>query len=298
MSHNIPLISAIMLTYNSDKYIESALNGLLKQTYGNLEIIISDDHSTDDTWNKIKSFISLNESNHSVVKYQQPKNLGLTAHLNKLIKKSKGDFIVLFAGDDNHYSDRVTLLYQKWLETDCSDCSIFTNAVVIDENGVESGLYYKNPDITSLNSLKENGNFWIGGFSHGFSRNLFEKYGELPSGTFQEDAIFAFRALLNGGIFFIDEPTVQYRIHDSNSYKPTVLTKLLKLEKSEKKVLENALIDLDKYNSLTLDDYQKIKLKIKLRLWKKIILSSNAWFVKVKFLFRKFKSLVRKKLVN
>ena len=56
MKNTTPLVSIIIPCYNVSGYVEKAVTSILNQSYNNLEIFLIDDASTDDTWQKIKSF--------------------------------------------------------------------------------------------------------------------------------------------------------------------------------------------------------------------------------------------------
>lgn len=71
------LISFFALTYNQEKYIEESLKGLLSQTYSPLEIIISDDCSTDKTFEIIKKVVSDYKGTNKILINRNEKNLGL-----------------------------------------------------------------------------------------------------------------------------------------------------------------------------------------------------------------------------
>ena len=98
-------VSVIMSAYNAENSIEKTMSSLLMQTYENLEIIIADDGSTDNTYNLLKKFSQTNK-NISVIKNSE--NLGLTRSLNILIDLSKGYYIARQDADDYSNATRIT----------------------------------------------------------------------------------------------------------------------------------------------------------------------------------------------
>ncbi|MCA0348435.1 MAG: glycosyltransferase [Bacteroidetes bacterium] len=98
---NNPTVSICMITYNHAKYIEKAIEGVLFQkTNFNIELIISNDNSTDDTDIVIKKIIK-EKDNHKIIKYfNQEKNLGMMKNFIFALNVCKGEYIALCEGDD------------------------------------------------------------------------------------------------------------------------------------------------------------------------------------------------------
>ena len=110
MSKHNPVISVIMSTYNEEKNIETSLKSLLDQTFGDFEIIVVDDASTDNTRNIIQGF--RDERIHLICNEE---NQGLTKNLNKALKYAKGKYIARMDGDDIAFPKRFEEQY-KYME--------------------------------------------------------------------------------------------------------------------------------------------------------------------------------------
>ena len=95
--NNADLISVIMSTYNNEKSIESSVNSILNQTYKNIEFLIIDDFSTDNTYEILNN---LKNTDERLKIYRKSSNIGLTKSLNKLVAKSSGLFIARQDADD------------------------------------------------------------------------------------------------------------------------------------------------------------------------------------------------------
>lgn len=89
---NDPLVSVIIPCYNHGGYLSQAIESVLNQTYSNVEIIVIDDGSVDDT--------ALVAKKYEKIKYHHQQNQGLSASRNKGLELSKGDFIVFLDADD------------------------------------------------------------------------------------------------------------------------------------------------------------------------------------------------------
>jgi len=90
-----PFLSVIIPTYNSSNFIEDTIQSILDQSYKNFELLILDDCSQDDTFEKIKNF-----KDKRIRLLKNEFNRGYVFSLNKLISISKGDFIVRNDHDD------------------------------------------------------------------------------------------------------------------------------------------------------------------------------------------------------
>lgn len=96
-----PLVSVRVLTYNSGKYVIETLESIKAQTYSNIELIVSDDCSTDDTVQKVQSWIDDNSTRFVDVTFlTSAKNTGVSANYNRSLQPCKGEWIKGIAGDD------------------------------------------------------------------------------------------------------------------------------------------------------------------------------------------------------
>lgn len=99
-----PLVSIIMPVYNSEKYLRESIYSILNQTLKNLELIIIDDRSSDDSIEIIHSFI---KKDNRIKLYINKENKGAASSRNLGISYSKGKYIALMDSDDISYSNRL-----------------------------------------------------------------------------------------------------------------------------------------------------------------------------------------------
>lgn len=92
---NSKLISVIIPAYNTQRYIERCVNSVLSQTYDNVEIIVIDDGSTDNTEEKCRQF-----KKNAVLKYFKTPNRGVSSARNLGIEKANGEYIFFVDADD------------------------------------------------------------------------------------------------------------------------------------------------------------------------------------------------------
>lgn len=121
MDKAAPLISIIIPCYNVAAYVEKAIQSILQQTYTNLEILIIDDASTDNTLEKINSF--KNERIQVITFKENTQKIGA---VNEVLKKVKGDYIAFQDSDDWSEPTRIQEQLNEFLkDTELGIC--FTN---------------------------------------------------------------------------------------------------------------------------------------------------------------------------
>ena len=124
-----PLVTIVVPMYNVEKYIEKCINSLLNQTYQNIEIIIINDGTKD---NSLAIAERKAKEDRRIKIISQP-NQGLSAARNTGIDNASGDYICFVDSDDFIHTDYVKLLLECILENDV-DISV-CNFFYIDEQG-------------------------------------------------------------------------------------------------------------------------------------------------------------------
>ncbi|MBL7893362.1 MAG: glycosyltransferase [Bacteroidia bacterium] len=98
---SVPLVSVILPVYNAEKYVGSAIQSILDQSYSNFELLVIEDGSTDRSLEIIRSF-----TDKRIVVIENNKNIGLVASLNKGIESSRGTYIARMDADDESMPER------------------------------------------------------------------------------------------------------------------------------------------------------------------------------------------------
>lgn len=133
---NSPLVSVIIPCYNAEKYVESAVRSIMNQTYKNLEIIITDDCSSDNTFAILEKLAA---EDSRIKLYKNETNLKIVKTLNKMIQFANGKYIARMDADDISLPDRVENQVE-FLEKNSDIAFCGTNAWHINENGKKNGL--------------------------------------------------------------------------------------------------------------------------------------------------------------
>ena len=103
-----PLVTFALFAYNQEQYIREAVEGAFSQTYEPLEIILSDDCSSDRTFEIMQEMAAAYEGPHEVRVRRSQLNRGISSHFKEVIEQSSGHYIVLAAGDDISLPERAT----------------------------------------------------------------------------------------------------------------------------------------------------------------------------------------------
>ena len=207
-----PLVTFVLFTYNQENYIAEAVAAALAQEYSPLEIIISDDCSTDATFEIAKKIVNSYSGSNSIILNRNEVNLGLISHVNKLNKIAKGELIVVAAGDDVSLVERTSVIVDVWLRNGKKPCSIHSPVICINADGKENEL--RVPPI-ALKKMTEKqlcaSCSLVIGASHAWTKSVVNEFGPIVYVDAYEDLVIAFRSYLIGDIIYIDKVLVKYR---------------------------------------------------------------------------------------
>jgi len=135
-----PLVSVVCLCYNHERFVAEALESVLQQTYSNLEVIVVDDCSTDESVSILKKVVS--NRSHKIQLLELKQNLGNCKAFNRGLALATGDFIIDFATDDVMLSDRIERQVRFFEKQQENVGVVFTDAIYINENGGLIGNHY------------------------------------------------------------------------------------------------------------------------------------------------------------
>ncbi len=115
MTHSTPLVSVLVCNYNYGKYISETLESILQQDYKNLEIVIVDDGSQDNSVEKINTFVDKHPEATFSLKLKS-KNQGICYARNDAIDMAKGEHFIFLDSDDTIPSGYISTLYKTAVE--------------------------------------------------------------------------------------------------------------------------------------------------------------------------------------
>jgi len=272
-----PIVSVVMPTKNSERYIKEAINSILNQTFSDFEFIIVDDQSTDHTVSIIKSY------SDSRIRFFSGSNMGISAALNQGIKCSIGKYIARMDADDislpTRFEAQVEFLEENPQVGVCgTKVSPISDQAFYDSSW--GGWIKTTPKVIDLLGPVV--------FCHPtvfLRRSIVDKYGlyyneDLHSA---EDQELWYRAIRVTDFYNVDQKLLLYRIHKSNATKKNsnegeiVLAQLkldlldwLGIEKIDYSHLDQEALVHNLFDKVEESHYQELFQQLKSSRWIKI----------------------------
>jgi glycosyltransferase involved in cell wall biosynthesis len=208
-----PLVSIALCTYNGEKYIRQQLDSILDQTYRNLEVIIVDDCSTDNTFNIVSDYAGRDSR---IRCFKNEINLGFNKNFEWAITLTTGSYIAISDQDDIWLPRKIESLLNavqdKWL--------VFSDSVFINDHNqvLESKMFHTDNTATNkyMRSYKSIllGNF-VTGHTTLFKKEFINYFLPFPENGFY-DWWMGFVALYHQKIVFLGDVLTQYRVDDAS----------------------------------------------------------------------------------
>ena len=210
-----PKVTFAIIAFKQQNFIQEAIKGALAQTYSPLEIILSDDCSTDRTFEIMSEIAAAYQGPHEIILNRNRENLGIAGHVNRIMEIASGEWIVGAAGDDISLPQRVAETIKEAF-AEPGSYSIFGDLEYIRDD--TSNHMRFEPDLSShdLPQMIRLGGAKVAGPSHAWNRAVFDVFGPLPSDAYSEDRVIPFRAALLGQIRWVPKVWTKYRLHDSS----------------------------------------------------------------------------------
>lgn len=257
------LITVSVVTYNHAPYIKECIDSILGQTWQNLEILVVDDCSTDETVDLVKSC-----GDPRINLITKKKNRGVSDSTDIYLRQAAGRYIATMCGDDRMATPFKIEKQVEFLKRNEWCSVVFSDIELIDEHGVlldpqkspakqilqvfESGIENQDPKQL-LNTFFLKGNV-LAGPTMLADMKVFHQFGSFDRRYLQlQDFDMSIRLLINGvGIAVVPEKTVSYRIRD-NQMNLSAITN----ESANRLIYERAKI-LEQYWKITLQQFKAI----------------------------------------
>lgn len=112
-----PLVTFAIFTFNQEKFVREAIQAAFAQTYEPMEIILSDDCSSDQTLEILQTMAREYRGTKHVIARQTKSNCGTLLHVAEVAKLARGELLVLAAGDDVSKPQRTSTLVEAWQDS-------------------------------------------------------------------------------------------------------------------------------------------------------------------------------------
>lgn len=219
--NNLPLVSIIVITYNSSNYVCDTLNSVIAQTYKNIELIISDDYSSDNTVEVCKRWLKDHKHTNVLVKLLTThKNTGTSGNCNRGLGVAKGEWIKVIAGDDilvpTAIEDYVNFinLYPNTKHV-VANYSCFNDAIKLMPNRTSRYLF-RNEVTAEWQYAVIQKMFFGSGPTYFIHTNILRQIGGYDERfPLQEDYPLFIKMIKNGyKLEYLDKVTVYYRVSE------------------------------------------------------------------------------------
>ena len=203
----LPLVTFALFAYNQEKYIREAVEGAFSQTYAPLEIILSDDCSTDRTFEIMQEMAAAYHGPHRVRVRRNEVNFGTALHVSAVASVSQGKLIVVAAGDDISLPLRTEKLTQAWIERGSSASAVHSKLIEISDADpakrkevsarvepyakVDAQWYIRHKALPFLSP------------TCAYSRSVFDSFPQLIGGSIIKMAPFLFAHVLSAIYFWL-----------------------------------------------------------------------------------------------
>ena len=200
-------ISVCMATYNGEKYIKEQLESILSQIGENDEVIISDDSSTDNTVEIIKSF-----KDNRIKIFENQKFKSPIFNFENALNNATGDIIVLSDQDDIWKANKIETIKKYMHNYDL----VLSDADIIDEKGniLHKSFYKLNGSKNGFikNIVK---NSYLG-CTMAFNKKILDKSLPFPKDLPMHDSWIGLIGEMYGKVYFIEDKLISYRRHGNN----------------------------------------------------------------------------------
>lgn len=209
---SFPLISIVVATYNGERFLRKQLDSILAQSYNNIELIIGDDNSSDNTIDILNAY-----AKHYPVKIiLNEENIGYVKNFERLLFYCSGDYIAFCDQDDIWLPNKLEILFNAIESYEC----VHSDAFLIDENDdiISDSFSSSTHKICLPNRLIDLGfNGCVTGCTMLVKRSLIAEILPFPQGLDVHDRWIGALSFSRNSLAYMDVPLIKYRQHGENT---------------------------------------------------------------------------------
>lgn len=211
---NKPLVSILIPLYNHEKYVEFAIKSVMNQTYKNIELIVINDGSSDNSDEIIQSLLKKYK-----FEYYKQENKGLIFTIEKLRNLAQGKYISLLASDDAFVNNKIEVLV-NYLENNPQYAMVYSNMYLMN---IENQIVSKIKDGGEKGNIFDSllcGSFFINSLTTLINKEVFMKY--TYDKCYIEDFQMWLKIAKDNQIGYVDEYLALYRIGNTLSLSSNI----------------------------------------------------------------------------
>lgn len=233
------MVEILLSTYNGKDYLRDQLRSIEEQTYKEWKLLIRDDGSNDnETINILEEFKAKNKDK---VELYLEENIGILKSFFKLLSYSKAEYVMFCDQDDIWFKDKIEITLKVLLNKEENNKSIliYTDQKVVDKNlniVSDSAMNFFRRNNTIQEKKKIIFSPFVTGCTILINKILINKLSSIKTEDLEKlilhDHVISIVASLEGEIFYLDKPSMLYRVHGNNeTVSLGILTKLKKIMK-------------------------------------------------------------------
>ncbi|ABQ27349.1 glycosyltransferase family 2 protein [Geotalea uraniireducens] len=230
-----PLVSILIPAYNHDKYVMQCLESIYNCDYENIELIIIDDGSRDNTYIVAKEWAGKHSGRFARIVCEKQQNAGICKTLNRLVSIAKGDYLTTIASDDEFLVNGISGPLQFLLSNNAD--VVISDSELIDEDSKQVAnsafkFFGKNPiTLTNKYILTMDMLFnWEAPYQRFIIRkSIFHELGGFNDNLLFEDRDFILRCLFNAKLYVYPNATWRYRVRINNRLTPGLSFESMKI---------------------------------------------------------------------
>ncbi|MGP8216190.1 MAG: glycosyltransferase family 2 protein [Bacteroidia bacterium] len=216
----LPLVTIGASNYNNAKYVIETLESIKNQSYPNIELIVTDDCSTDDSPQRIKEWLKNYTGKYTFI--ENEKNIGLPAVLNKLINTATGKYISEIATDDLMMPDKIKIQVELMEKAPGNVCGIYSDSYLVDENGAPKAAQFiklgklKTPPEGNIYEAILSGNLWFHYSAAMIKTDCYRAVGPFDENLVGEDTDMLLRLARKYSFIFSGYISEKYRVRGNS----------------------------------------------------------------------------------
>lgn len=247
MREKNPLVTAVIPVYNHENYVVSSISSIINQSYQNIELIVINDGSTDDSDRRVLELEAQCKQRFVRFLYVNRPNRGVSATLNEALQWAEGEYFSALASDDVAHPSKIALLVDSLASADETYATAFGDAWLIDDAGQTIRVDDRGRVLSSSSSIGGHATFlefrmvWMDGVDYrsdqfgSYASLLAANYLPAMSNLTRTSAIREVGGWTDGNTVddwemwrklarkykfkLIHQPVAYYRWHTSNSVK-------------------------------------------------------------------------------